>query len=351
MYHFTHFHSVGAVGADAAILHDVEAQHQDPNDQPLPPPPSEKPKLLKSSTEPLPSQEPLGLLTLPRSTSYPPSNDLHKKLNDKPVSSRRQSFRTALAPILSRLPSLTSLPLPLSLVRAVSSGSGQFYCQICMCNEERSLGYQVNTCQHEFCKDCLSQYLTVKINDAQIANFVCPFIDDKVMGAKDGWSCQACTFFNTPAAIPGATVRCEVCETSQDAPPAEEPGCKTIISKGDLARIVSPETLEKHARFKEMRENVNYRECPRCQFPNTVGPSRFSNALVCGDCSATVQSYAEERSIASLDDGKEIGCGHEYCFVHSDQVCCNLSNVGEWCDETVRMFLRLLIGCSLVALW
>lgn len=50
----------------------------------------------------------------------------------------------------------------------------------------------------------------------------------------------------------------------------DEPGCKTRISDGDLTTLLDTATFAKLKRFKEMKTNVNYRECPRCQFASTL---------------------------------------------------------------------------------
>ena len=40
------------------------------------------------------------------------------------------------------------------LLRAMSSEREQFYCQICLCNEDRDeVGFEVTRCGHVFCKD------------------------------------------------------------------------------------------------------------------------------------------------------------------------------------------------------
>jgi hypothetical protein len=78
----------------------------------------------------------------------------------------------------------------------------EFYCQICLCNEKMAECWTL-PCGHQFCKDCIAQYLTVKIQDANIINFKCPFIDDSLMNASgNGWNCAQCTFWNEGAVEP-----------------------------------------------------------------------------------------------------------------------------------------------------
>ena len=223
-----------------------------------------------------------------------------------------QSFKKSLPMNIAGITTSPSLLVP-ALLRS-SSQVTQFYCQICLCNEATSTAFALEPCSHQFCRECISQYLMVKINEAQISNFLCPFIDDSLANAlPNGWTCNACTLFNIPAPPLGVlTVQCSLCETSQDVSPSPvEPGCRALISQNDLSNLLDDASKAKLARFKVMRENTNYRECPRCQFPNTVGPQAYSNRLVCGE---SVDAFDEKKG-----ENSGGGCNHVYCFVHSDQ--------------------------------
>ena len=57
------------------------------------------------------------------------------------------------------------------------------------------------------------------------------------------------------------------CETEQDAPPPEEPGCRHLIDDMNLEALLDDETWGKLKRFREMKENRHFRECPKCQHP------------------------------------------------------------------------------------
>lgn len=145
--------------------------------------------------------------------------------------------------------SISRLPM---LLRHASKGHllEQFYCQICLCNEPRDAGYALTPCGHVFCRECLSTYLTIKVTDAQVAGFLCPFVDD---------------------AAPHAHA------------PEEEAGCRSTVKADDLEALLDRATLDKLARFRDIVQNKNFRECPKCSFPNTSGPTLFSNRLRCGD--------------------------------------------------------------------
>ena len=282
----------------------------------LPEPPRVNPVLQKSTSAPITfvgRLEPPALLMRAQSDGLDPKaerNDATTKKHLRRLSLK--SFKEAMPVGFAGLSS-GSLLLP-ALLRS-SSQVTQFYCQICLCNEAITAAYALEPCGHHFCRDCISQYLMVKVNEAQLSNFLCPFIDDSLTNAPpNGWTCDACTLFNIPAPEPGvATVQCSMCETSQAVPSAPaEPGCRALLSPTDLSNLLDDASKAKLARFQVMRENTNYRECPRCQFPNTVGPKAGSNRLVCGESGDAVD---EEKGKGS-DGG---GCSHVYCFVHSDQ--------------------------------
>jgi hypothetical protein len=305
----------------------------------LPFPPLLNPSLSKSATDPVPSKpllaQPAAPTPLARSQS---DGSVYVEAKANAATSSKQShliynsLKKAFPPAVAHL-----VPAPLALPALLRSSSqvAQFYCQICLCNEKLTAAYSLEPCGHRFCRECISQYLKIKIDEAQINNFLCPYIDDSLIGGSpDGWTCAACSFFNTPAPSPGTSfVTCSICDGSQPAPPApEEPGCRTLILDSDLSAVLDDAPKAKLARFTEMRRNANFRECPRCQFPNTVGPSSFSNRLTCGECirteaveAATADAVDEEKG-----EGSSSGCAHVYCFVHSDQ------HHGESCKQFER---------------
>mmetsp|Transcript_24891 Transcript_24891/g.67225 ORF Transcript_24891/g.67225 Transcript_24891/m.67225 type:complete len:228 (-) Transcript_24891:923-1606(-) len=193
--------------------------------------------------------------------------------------SRGESFNTALtrnpkakgprrAGLLNRGLNFDSNPFMRTLGATVDAASATpkifkkyvskldetYYCQICMCNESLEECGHTLDCGHTFCKSCISQYLTIKVTEAQVDSFVCPFVpDDFLQHQGEGWSCAECTFFNTGEPPAGGRVTCAVCATEQDAPPQGEAGCHSVISTEMLEMIVDSETMDKFKRFKEMK--------------------------------------------------------------------------------------------------
>ena len=56
-----------------------------------------------------------------------------------------------------------------------------YYCQICLFNYDTREGCAM-ACGHFFCVDCLSAYVTVKIQEGQVLGLRCPYVDDDVRG-------------------------------------------------------------------------------------------------------------------------------------------------------------------------
>lgn len=50
-----------------------------------------------------------------------------------------------------------------------------------MSNESVDAGVKLDGCGHVFCKECIAQYITVKVKEAQVLDIKCPFIDDNQM--------------------------------------------------------------------------------------------------------------------------------------------------------------------------
>ena len=55
-----------------------------------------------------------------------------------------------------------------------------------MCNESLEECGHTLECGHTFCKPCISQYLTIKVTEAQVDSFVCPFVPDDVLQVSEG---------------------------------------------------------------------------------------------------------------------------------------------------------------------
>ena len=163
-----------------------------------------------------------------------------------------------------------------------------FYCQICLCNRVERRGVALS-CGHRFCSDCILNYVTAKVQGAQVVGLKCPYVDDELMAlpSGDGWSCAHCTFFNSPFGNPDEQrVTCSVCQTEQERPPRSEPGCATLIDRTALCDVLRapPELLQTYDRFVAIQTDKKYRECPSCGEPSVVGPTRWSNQLTCARC-------------------------------------------------------------------
>eukprot|EP00457_Paulinella_chromatophora_P005058 gb/GEZN01005071.1/.p1 GENE.gb/GEZN01005071.1/~~gb/GEZN01005071.1/.p1 ORF type:complete len:520 (+),score=29.64 gb/GEZN01005071.1/:181-1560(+) len=97
----------------------------------------------------------------------------------------------------------------------------EFFCGICMNNvaetEKTSL-----CCPHEYCKECMEDYVSLEIKEARVLNITCP-------GLTKGKKC--------------------------DAP----------FSAKDIKEIVKDKNiLEKYERFIKIKTNSNFIECPDC---------------------------------------------------------------------------------------
>jgi hypothetical protein len=176
------------------------------------------------------------------------------------------------------------------------------------CNQQKMLLYLTFT----RLRQCIRGFLASKISESEVTLLHCPFIDDHLTEAQKGWTCHSCEFFHTPAPKLGELVHCDKCSASQTLLSLTEPGCRCDITDPMIASILDTETFNRFQRLKSIQSNQSYRECPKCQYPNTVGPFRGSNALVCGRLAASR------------------GCGYQYCFVHSDM------HPGQSCNQYER---------------
>lgn len=154
------------------------------------------------------------------------------------------------------------------------------------------------------------------MKDAIVDSIHCPYIDDhSQFSLLYAFDCSECARHNvaTKKSSGDAHLICDACgAVPPSAPTPTDPGCTTRLNDDALAELLDNVTMAKLMRFREMKHNSNFRECPRCQFPNTSGSSFFSNWLTCGETSKA------ERGHSTASTPNE-GCGHVYCFVHSDQ--------------------------------
>ncbi|DBA01038.1 TPA: hypothetical protein N0F65_002648 [Lagenidium giganteum] len=122
-----------------------------------------------------------------------------------------------------------------------------FYCQICFENARTTDSVVLTACGHHFCRECLAQYLTVKINDAQL-HPVCFFEE----------------------------------QTTTEV-------CGRVIRVEDIQAVVSSDTWTKHQRFKLHKENNGARDCPFCNHAQVVIIPDNADSLecVCESCHKT----------------------------------------------------------------
>lgn len=150
-----------------------------------------------------------------------------------PVNSFQSSVEGLVAPVLRRLTSQET-----------------FYCQICLCNCPASDGFQLSSCNHLFCSHCLRSYVDTRLAEAALYGLLCPFLPD--FHGEGGLSA----------------------------------GCATEIPDEEVQRLCGEETLAQLQRFRAMRQDETYRECPSCQARVLGGgPGRRQRTLTCPQCS------------------------------------------------------------------
>ena len=139
----------------------------------------------------------------------------------------------------------------------------EFYCDICMENCSTALIFQISNCcdkdNHSFCTPCMRGYYTSTVTEGSIQHF-CPGI-----------------------------------------------GCQAAVSSAELKALLDEESFARYERLTQVKQNVMYRECPKCGVGATAPPSASDiPELSCGEC------------------------GSSYCFYHSD------AHVGLSCQQYLR---------------
>ena len=113
----------------------------------------------------------------------------------------------------------------------------------------------LQTCNHWFCKECISDYARIKIEDGQV-----------------GADCLKCC-------------RCK------DVSQGWDHDCDTALSSADIQGLVSEEVFNKYGRYLGNATNTTNRQCPKCEHTQVGQPA--SPAMKCDEC----------------------GC--DYCYTHS----------------------------------
>jgi hypothetical protein len=149
--------------------------------------------------------------------------------------------------------------IPPNLVRHISRTQPvvTFYCSICLENHPLEEIFAISSCQqkHRFCASSLKSFATCQINDG-ILEYRCPLSSE---------------------------------------------GCNGLIAENELQVLLDAEVFEKYSRFKAMKQNTNYRECPKCATPVVGNPQ--SSHMVC------------------------ISCQEQFCFFHSN------AHPGRTCED------------------
>jgi hypothetical protein len=145
------------------------------------------------------------------------------------------------------------------LVRSLSSRilpRPTVYCGICLELVDKSDVYSftggtipggLETCGHEYCKECLESYLRSQIIDFNPTP-ACPFTDpiDPLDNLENGNHLAADEEANALVARSGY-------------------GCGARASQADVKFIIKdPVVLAKYERVVQLKSNKNYRECPKC---------------------------------------------------------------------------------------
>eukprot|EP01029_Cantina_marsupialis_P017860 TRINITY_DN4027_c0_g1_i2.p1 TRINITY_DN4027_c0_g1~~TRINITY_DN4027_c0_g1_i2.p1 ORF type:complete len:451 (-),score=92.04 TRINITY_DN4027_c0_g1_i2:115-1467(-) len=188
-------------------------------------------------------------------------------------------------------------------------GKPQFFCSICLENEDIENQVTLPSCKHDFCKECISDYITHKIKSGQVfnENMECPH-------RGDGLTCS--------------------CEIPDDF----------------IKENVSEDIYKKMLRFRELKLNNDARMCPKCEFVQCGNAKHPS--MICEECETeycfqhsdahpgeTCQDFEKKMTKRVRDDEKKVrdesvacpgceapvyklsGCNHMKCCVCSTNFC------------------------------
>lgn len=149
--------------------------------------------------------------------------------------------------ILSQIPGLNR--------RASMELVSTYFCNICFNKESMNQAFTLQGCDHQFCRECITEFVTNKINNG-VVNMTC---------------------FH-PLPIDGV----------------DNVTCRTPITTQDIQQLVTSETWMKYQRFKANLENTLSRQCPYCEHTQIGDPD---NPIM--EC-------------------KNTDCNQEYCLYHSN---------------------------------
>ena len=123
-----------------------------------------------------------------------------------------------------------------------------FYCNICLENVAKSTAVKASACDkgHIHCKSCIEGYLSSAIGNGDII-FCCPGRDT-----------------------------------------ASNHGCMATFNDAEIGLYTSEECCKKYKRFRDVKTNTRFRECPKCKEGYVGDPEH--PAITCVQCS-TVYCY------------------------------------------------------------
>jgi hypothetical protein len=129
-----------------------------------------------------------------------------------------------------------------------------FFCNICLENCSKRLSFVSSSCceKHEYCLPCMQGYSKVQMDDGVIEH-----------------------------TCPGMGI------------------CGGVLTKDELRTLLTDESFARYERLKQVKTNVNFRECPQC--------STGMTALVAADGTTPVTAELTCQS-----------CGCKFCFFHAN---------------------------------
>ncbi|DBA01074.1 TPA: hypothetical protein N0F65_002684 [Lagenidium giganteum] len=129
------------------------------------------------------------------------------------------------------------------------------FCQVCLDHASAHDAFVLTRCGHGFCCACITQYVTVQINDGRVD---------------------------------------PVCFSENRTDGGEAHVCGQAIADEDVQSLVSAATWEKVERFRLFQSNPNARVCPQCDHVQVFERGHKKLQCVCATCATT------------------------FCFVHND---------------------------------
>jgi hypothetical protein len=164
-------------------------------------------------------------------------NQRQKRANSDPISQSKQVKNSFLS---------SSFPIQLksSLSKQFSQQQKLFYCSICFENYLEIETISLSSCllNHSYCIHCIQSLLKIQISDGNL-KIICPL-------------------------------------SSSTNP------CSGIFTENEILNLLITDeiTKEKYYRFKEMKSDPDYRECPNCKEPSHGQGNQTQPEIICSSC-------------------------------------------------------------------